>query len=181
MAGLVKKERSCFFAANQHVEHDVNEIVRNFGVTPLDQALSTDGLTFLRAMLEGKLPAPPIAETLGFDLVEVDQGKAVFEGMPAFRHYNPLGTVHGGFAMTLLDSCLGCCIHTTMAKGEGYTTLEVKVNLVRAITKDTGLVRATGRLIHRGRTTATAEGDIRDAKGTLLAHGTTTCMIFPVK
>ncbi len=98
-----------------------------------------------------------------------------------FRHYNPLGTVHGGFAMTLLDSCLGCCVHTTLAKGEGYTTLEVKVNLVRAITKDTGQIRATGRLIHRGRTTATAEGDIRDAAGNLLAHGTTTCMIFPAK
>ena len=89
----------------------------------------------------------------------------MFEGLPEFRHYNPLGTVHGGFAMTLLDSCLGCCVHTTMAKGEGYTTLEVKVNLVRAITKDTGQIRATGRLIHRGRTTATAEGDIRDARG----------------
>ena len=113
----------------------MKQMVRNFGVTPLDQALSTDGLTFLQAMIDGKLPAPPIAETLGFDLVEVAQGKAVFEGMPAFRHYNPLGTVHGGFAMTLLDSCLGCAVHTTMAKGEGYTTLEVKVNLVRAITR----------------------------------------------
>ena len=78
----------------------------------------------------------------------------MFEGLPEFRHYNPLGAVHGGFAMTLLDSCLGCCVHTTLAKGEGYTTLEVKVNLVRAITKDTGPIRATGRLIHRGRTTA---------------------------
>ena len=159
----------------------MNQIVRNYGVTPLDQALATDGLTFLQAMLDGKLPAPPIAETLGFELVAVEPGKAVFEGLPAFRHYNPLGTVHGGFAMTLLDSCLGCCVHTTMAKGEGYTTLEVKVNLVRAITQETGKIVATGRLIHRGRTTATAEGDIRDAAGSLLAHGTTTCMIFPAK
>jgi len=165
------------------MERDVNEMPRNltFGVTPLDQAISTDGLTFLQAMIDGKLPAPPIAETLGFWLTRVEQGKAVFEGLPEFRHYNPLGTVHGGFAMTLLDSCLGCCIHTTMQKGEGYTTLEIKVNLVRAITKDTGLITATGRLIHRGRTTATAEGDIRDAAGNLLAHGTTTCMIFPAK
>ena len=159
----------------------MNEAVRNFGVTPLDQALSYDGLTFLKKLIDGSLPAPPIAETLGFDLIAVEHGKAVFEGLPAFRHYNPLGTVHGGYAMTLLDSCLGCCVHTTMAKGEGYTTLEVKVNLVRAITKDTGPIRATGRLIHRGRTTATAEGDIRDAAGNLLAHGTTTCMIFPAK
>jgi uncharacterized protein (TIGR00369 family) len=160
-------------------ERDVNDIV--YGVTPLDQALSYDGLTFLQKMIDRELPAPPIAQTLGFSLVEVSNGKAIFEGAPGFQHYNPLGTVHGGFAMTLLDSCLGCCIHTTMAKGEGYTTLEIKVNLVRAITKDTGPIRATGRLIHRGRTTATAEGDIRDAAGALLAHGTTTCIIFPAR
>ena len=163
------------------MERDVNEMVRTYGVTPLDQAVSTDGLTFLQAMISGKLPAPPIAETLGFDLVEAEPGKAVFQGVPGFRHYNPLGTVHGGFAMTLMDSCLACAVHTTLKKGEGYTTLEIKVNLVRAITKETGLIRATGRLIHRGRTTATSEGDVRDAAGTLLAHGTTTCMIFPAK
>ena len=163
------------------MERDVNEMVRTYGVTPLDEAVSTDGLTFLQAMISGKLPAPPIAETLGFDLVEAEPGKAVFQGVPGFRHYNPLGTVHGGFAMTLMDSCLACAVHTTLKKGEGYTTLEIKVNLVRAITKETGLIRATGRLIHRGRTTATSEGDVRDAAGTLLAHGTTTCMIFPAK
>ena len=89
---------------------------------------------------------------------QVEKGKAVFEGVPEFRHYNPIGIVHGGFAMTLLDSCMACAIQTTLAKGEIYTTLEVKVNLVRAITKDTGLIRATGRLIHRGRTTATRRG-----------------------
>jgi len=161
-------------------ERGVNAMV-NFGVTPLDQALATDGLTFLQKLVSGEYPAPPIAETLGFELVSVEHGKAVFAGVPAFRHYNPLGTVHGGFAMTLLDSCLGCAVHTTMAQGEGYTTLEVKVNLTRVITKDTGRIVATGRLIHRGRTTATAEGDIRDASGNLLAHGTTTCIIFPAK
>jgi uncharacterized protein (TIGR00369 family) len=177
---LNKTNDRAFFYENDE-ERDVNEMVRNYGVTPLDQALSTDGLTFLQAMLDGRLPAPPIAETLGFELVAVERGKATFEGVPGFRHYNPLGTVHGGFAMTLLDSCLGCCVHTTMAQGEGYTTLEIKVNLVRAITKDTGKITATGRLIHRGRTTATAEGDIRDAAGNLLAHGTTTCMIFPAR
>jgi uncharacterized protein (TIGR00369 family) len=160
-------------------ERDVSDIV--YGVTPLEQALSYDGLTFLQKMIDGELPAPPIAQTLGFLLTHAETGKAIFEGTPGFQHYNPLGTVHGGFAMTLLDSCLGCCIHTTMAKGEGYTTLEIKVNLVKAITKDTGLIRATGRLIHRGRTTATAEGDIRDTSGALLAHGTTTCIIFPAK
>ena len=159
----------------------MNETVRNFGVVPADVALSQDGLTFLKKLIDGEYPAPPIAETLGFALIAVEHGKAVFEGLPQFRHYNPLGVVHGGLAMTLLDSCLGCAVHSTLGKGEGYTTLEVKVNLTRAITKDTGPIRATGRLIHRGRTTATAEGDIRDASGNLLAHGTTTCIIFPAK
>jgi uncharacterized protein (TIGR00369 family) len=163
------------------LERDVNETVRTFGVTPTEQILTYDGLGFLQAIVDGTLPAPPIAETLGFDLTHVEKGKAVFEGTPAFRHYNPIGVVHGGFTMTLMDSCMACAIQTTLGKGEIYTTLEIKVNLVRAITKDTGPVRATGRLIHRGRTTGTSEGDVRDAAGTLLAHGTTTCMIFPVK
>jgi uncharacterized protein (TIGR00369 family) len=163
------------------MEIGVDDVTNKFGVVPMQTALSQDGLTFLNKLICGEYPAPPIAETLGFTLVAVEHGKAVFEGLPEFRHYNPLGTVHGGFAMTLLDSCLGCCIHTTLAAGEGYTTLEVKVNLVRAITKDTGPIIATGRLIHRGRTTATSEGDIRDRAGNLLAHGTTTCMIFPAK
>ena len=151
------------------------------GVVSRDVLMSYDGIGFLKALIAGELPAPPIAETLGFDLVHVEKGKAVFEGLPTFKHYNPIGVVHGGFTMTLMDSCMACAIQTTLGKGEIYTTLEVKVNLVRAITKDTGLIRATGRLIHRGRTTGTSEGDVRDAAGTLLAHGTTTCMIFPVK
>lgn len=152
-----------------------------YGVSPMEVVHSTDGLTFLKNMLNGTLPAPPIAEMMDYGLVEVDHGRAVFECVPHFGHYNPIGVVHGGLAMTLLDSALACSIHTTLAKGEGYTTLEIKVNLVRALTKDTGLVRATGRLVHRGRTTATAEGDLRDTKGTLYAHATTTCMIFPAK
>lgn len=159
----------------------MNEKTRTSGVVPPEVALGFDGLTLLKGMIAGEYPPPPIAETLGFGLVEAEPGRAVFEGLPGFRHYNPIGVVHGGFAMTLLDSALGCAVHTTLKAGEGYTTLEVKVNLVRAITKDTGTVRATGRLIHRGRTTATAEADLRDAKGNLLAHGTTTCMIFPAK
>lgn len=156
-------------------------MARTYGVTPTEKILSLDGLSFLQGIVDGTFPAPPIAQTLGFDLVHVEKGKAIFEGMPEFRHYNPIGVVHGGMAMTLMDSCMACAIQTTLAKGELYTTLEIKVNLVRAITKDTGLISATGRLIHRGRTTATSEGDIRDAKGALLAHGTTTCMIFPAK
>lgn len=152
-----------------------------YGVVPVETLLQYDGLTFLRGLLEGKFPAPPIAQTLGFDLSEVDDGRAVFTGLPQERHYNPIGTVHGGFAMTLLDSALACAIHTTLAKGEAYTTLEIKVNLVRPLTKDTGPVRAEGRLIHRGRTLATSEGDIKDSSGKLYAHATTTCMIFPAR
>ena len=159
----------------------MNQKARNFGVTPTEQILTYDGLGFLQAIIDGTLPAPPIADALGFDLVQVEKGKAVFEGVPAFKHYNPIGVVHGGFTMTLMDSCMACAIQTTLQKGEIYTTLEAKVNLVRGITKDTGPIRATGRLIHRGRTTGTAEGDIRDKSGNLLAHGTTTCVIFPAK
>ena len=163
------------------MERDVNEMVRTIGVASLDQITSYDGLGFLRAIIDGTLPKPPIADLLGFDLVEAESGRAVFEGTPEYRHYNPIGTVHGGFALTLMDSCMSCAVQTMLKQGEIYTTLELKVNLVRAITKDTGLIRATGRLIHRGRTTGTAEGDVRDAAGNLLAHGTTTCLIFPPK
>lgn len=159
---------------------EVNEQA-NTGVVPTDVLLSHDGLSFLRAIIAGTLPQPPITETLGFRLTEADDGRAAFEGLPEFRHYNPIGTVHGGFAMTLLDSALGCAIFTTLAKGEAWTTLELKINFVRPLTKDTGPVRAEGRVIHRGRTLATSEGDLRDRAGKLYAHATTTCMIFPMK
>jgi uncharacterized protein (TIGR00369 family) len=152
-----------------------------YGVVPVETLRQLDGLTFLRGLINGEYPAPPITQTLGFTLSEVDAGRAVFTGEPQFRHYNPIGTVHGGFAMTLLDSALACAIHTTLAKGETYTTLEIKVNLVRPLTQKTGIVSAEGRVIHRGRTVATSEGDIKDAGGKLYAHATTTCMIFPAK
>ena len=157
----------------------MNEIT--YGVVPVETLLQHDGLSFLRGLLEGKFPAPPITQTLGFTLSEVEHGRAVFSGEPQARHYNPIGTVHGGFAMTLLDSALACAIHSTLLKGEAYTTLEIKVNLVRPLTKETGIVRAEGRLIHRGRTLGTSEGDIKDSSGKLYAHATTTCMIFPAR
>ena len=159
----------------------MNDVVRNVGVAPMETILRYDGLGFLKAIIDGSLPRPPIAALLGFDLVEAEPGKAVFEGLPEYHHYNPIGTVHGGLALTLMDSCMSCAVQTLLKQGEIYTTLEVKVNLIRAITKDTGKIRATGRIIHRGRTTGTAEGDVRDGAGNLLAHGTTTCMIFPAK
>jgi uncharacterized protein (TIGR00369 family) len=154
---------------------------KTYGVASPEVLKAHDGLSFLKAIVAGTLPQPPIGELLGFHLTEADQGRAVFEGLPEFRHYNPIGTVHGGFAATLLDSALGCAIFSTLNKGDGWTTLELKLNLVRSLTKDTGPVRAEGRILHRGRTVATAEGDLKDAAGKLYAHATTTCMIFPAK
>ena len=154
---------------------------RKYGVVTPDILKSYDGLDFLKGIVDGTLPQAPIAETLGFLLVEAEPNRAVFEGLPDFRYYNPIGTVHGGFTATLLDSALACAIFTTMVKGEAWTTLELKVNFVRAITKDTGPVRAEGRIIYRGRTVATSEGELKDLSGKLYAHATTTCMVFPVK
>jgi uncharacterized protein (TIGR00369 family) len=154
---------------------------KNYGVVSREVLQSYDGLGFLKAIIDGTLPQPPISELLGFHLIEAEAGRAVFEGVPEFRHYNPIGTVHAGFAATLLDSALGCAVFSTLAKGEAWTTLELKFNLVRPLTKDTGSVRAEGRIVHRGRTVATAQGDLKDASGKLYAHATTTCMIFPAK
>lgn len=151
------------------------------GLVPLDAIMGMGGLEFLSGMVAGTQPQPPMAATLGFRLIEVAAGRAVFEGLPEVRHYNPIGTVHGGFAATLLDSALGCAVFSTMAKGEAWTTLELKFNLVRPITQDTGAVRAAGRIVHRGRTVATADGDLRDQAGKLYAHASTTCMVFPAK
>ena len=151
------------------------------GVVPADVLLAYDGLAFLEALIAGDLPAPPITETLGFTLIEVETGRAVFAGTPEFRHYNPIGVVHGGFAATLLDSAVGCAVHSTLIKGEAYTTLELKLNLVRPLTDKTGMVRAEGRVLHRGRQVATAEGYLKDAADKLYAHATTTCMVFPAK
>jgi uncharacterized protein (TIGR00369 family) len=151
------------------------------GVVPPDVIMARGGLDFLRDMIAGTFPQPPMCATLGFRLAEVAEGFAVFEGVPEFRHYNPIGTVHGGFAATLLDSSLGCAVFSTTVRGEGWTTLEFKLNLVRPLTKDTGPVRADGRIVHRGRTVATAEGSIKDRGGKLYAHASTTCMIFPAK
>jgi len=152
-----------------------------YGVVPPDVLRAYDGLSFLQGIIAGTLPNPPISEVLDFHLIEVASGRATFEGVPAFRHYNPIGTVHAGFAATLLDSALGCAIFSTLARGDAWTTLELKLNLVRPLTKDTGPVRAEGRVIHRGRSVATSEGDVKDSAGKLYAHATTTCMIFPGK
>ncbi len=136
------------------------------------------GMDYIAAIFAGALPAPPISELMGFRGVSAEPGRAVFEMEPGPQHYNPIGSVHGGVALTLLDSAMGCAVHTLLEAGVGYTTLEVKTNFVRPITADTGLIRCEGVVIHRGSRIATAEGKLTDAAGKLLAHGTTTCLIF---
>jgi len=136
------------------------------------------GLELMQGMIAGRFPPPPIAKLMNFRLAEVDNGLAIFECEPGEMHYNPIGVVHGGLAMTLLDSCMGCAVHTSLQAGVGYTTLEAKVNLVRAITATTGRMRAIGKVLHAGRSVATAEGQLVDAAGKLYAHGTTTCIVF---
>lgn len=138
------------------------------------------GLEIMQAMLAGELPFPHIADTLDFSLVEVGPGKAVFQGTPQLKHYNPLGTVHGGWYATLLDSALGCAVHTMMPAGRAYTTAELGVNIVRAASHQTGPLRAIGTVIHCGRQLATAEARIVGPDGKLYAHATTTCLVFEV-
>lgn len=151
------------------------------GLVSTADILARGGLPFLTDMIEGRAPQAPMCGTLGFRLVEARDGFAAFEGVPEYRHYNPIGTVHGGFAATLLDSALGCAIFSTLGKGEAWTTLELKLNLTRPMSKDTGVVRAEGRIVHRGRTIATSDGTLKDRAGKLYAHATTTCMVFPAK
>lgn len=136
------------------------------------------GLDYVRAIFSEELPPPPIAVLVGFRGVEVEPGRAVFEMVPGRQHYNPIGSVHGGVALTLLDSAMGCAVHTLLERGVGYTTLEVKTNFVRPILADTGLIRCEGTVLHAGSRVATAEGRLTDAGGKLLAHGTTTCLMI---
>lgn len=137
------------------------------------------GIEMLAKWRDGTIPPPPIGGVLDFRLTEAEPGRVVFAGQPSMRFYNPIGTVHGGWIGTLLDSCMGCAVHTTLEAGEAYTTVEFKVNFVKAVTANTGEVRAEGQVTSRGRRIATSEGRLVDAKGTVLALGTTTCMIFP--
>jgi uncharacterized protein (TIGR00369 family) len=148
------------------------------GVAPIETLRSMSGIDFLRAIQAGRLPRPPIGAFFGFDLAEIEDRRVVFASTPGHQHYNPIGTVHGGYAATLLDSCMSCAVQTTVPAGSGYTTLEFKVSFIRPITIETGPVRAEGIVLAAGRRTGTAEGRITDANGRLLAHGTTTCLIF---
>ena len=152
------------------VEHDPREVA--------ERGLKLSGMDYINAIFAGELPPPPIATLMGFRGVEAEPGRALFEMEPGPQHYNPIGSVHGGIALTLLDSAMGCAVHTLLDAGVGYTTLEVKTNFVRPITSDTGLIRCEGIVIHKGSRVATAEGKLTDVAGKLLAHGTTTCLIL---
>jgi uncharacterized protein (TIGR00369 family) len=151
-----------------------------YGVTPPEVMASMAGLDFVRAIFEGKLPAPPIMQTIEpFDST-AEPGVVVIHSTPGFRHYNPIGLVHGGYAATLLDSAMGLAVHTMLPAGTGYTTLEFKISFIKGMTRDTGSVRTEGRTLNVGRRAATAEARITDAKGRLLAHATTTCLVFEI-
>jgi uncharacterized protein (TIGR00369 family) len=148
------------------------------GVARPEDVSHMTGLEVMRAMLEGRVPYPHIADTLDFSLVEIGEGRAVFQGSPQLKHYNPMGGVHGGWYATLLDSALGCAVHTLMPVGRGYTTAELSVNIVRAASERSGPLRVIGTVIHCGRQLATAEARIVGPDGKLYAHGTTTCLVF---
>jgi uncharacterized protein (TIGR00369 family) len=137
------------------------------------------GLDYVRAIQAGEIPPPPIAVVMNYSIAEIEVGRAVFEGAPGEEHYNPIGVVHGGYASTILDSALGCAVHTTCAKGEGYTSQTLEVKYLRPITRDTGAVRCEAEVIHRGRKTATSQARlIAKDSGKLLASGTSTCLII---
>lgn len=143
-----------------------------------EQLRGRTGLETLKAIFAGELPRPPIGDTLDFVPIHMEPGVAVFQGRPQLKHYNPLGSVHGGWFATLLDSALGCAVHSALPAGKGYTTLELKVNIVRALTDAVPLVRAEGKLVHLGRQVATAEARLVGPDGKLYAHATTTCLVF---
>jgi uncharacterized protein (TIGR00369 family) len=151
-----------------------------YGVTPTEVMASMAGIDFVRGIFSGKLPAPPIMENIGVFDETVEPGLVVIKSIPGFRHYNPIGSVHGGYAATLLDSAMGLAVHSMLPAGTGYTTLEFKVSFIKGMTQDTGAVRTEGRTLNVGRRAATAEARITDGKDRLLAHATTTCLIFQI-
>jgi uncharacterized protein (TIGR00369 family) len=154
---------------------------KRFGVIDDDQQQAMSGLEFVQGLVNGTLPLNTMAETLGYDIIEVSKGRVVVAAEPHPKHRNPFGTVHGGLAATLLDSCMGLAVLSMLDKGLTQTTLEFKISLVRPITPQTGLVKAEGKVINCGRRVGTAEGKITDKDGRVLAHGTTTCLIFEHK
>jgi uncharacterized protein (TIGR00369 family) len=145
---------------------------------PLDTIASMSGLDVLRGMIAGDLPTPPFSRATRIFLTEAEPGKVVFKGEPSADFFNPLGAVHGGWTASILDSVMACAVHSTLKPGEAYTTLEFKLHFCRPIMPETGIVRAEGLILSRGRRAATSEGKLFDGNGKLLAHGTETCLIF---
>ena len=151
---------------------------KTYGTVSAERRKEMSGLEFVQGLADGSLPLNTIAQTLGYDVTEAVSGRVVVTATPSGIHLNPAGTVHGGLAATLLDSCMGLAVQSTLEKGLGQTTLEFKISLVRPITPETGEIKAEGVVVSRGRRVGTAEGRITDNAGRLLAHGTTTCLIF---
>jgi len=150
------------------------------GIARTEQLCAKSGREILEAMMAGELPYPPMNDTMNITLLEVDRGRAVFQGIPLPQHYNPLGTVHGGWFATLLDSALGCAVQSTLPPGRSYTTAELSVNIVRPASSRAGPLRAVGTVVHGGRQIATAEARLEDESGKLYAHATATCFVFNV-
>jgi uncharacterized protein (TIGR00369 family) len=151
---------------------------KTYGRVSLGRQKEMNGLEFVQGLAQGTLPLNMMAQTLGYDITEAEGGRVAVTANPKDMHLNPAGTVHGGLAATMLDSCMGLAVQSTLDKGIGSTTLEFKISFVRPITPETGPIRAEGIVIHRGRRVGIAEGRVMDRDGRLLAHGTTTCLIF---
>ncbi|WP_407188951.1 PaaI family thioesterase [Bradyrhizobium centrosematis] len=154
-------------------------ITKRYGTVEAERQKQMSGLEFVQGLAAGTLPLNTIAQTLGYDVVEAENGRVVIALVPTGAHLNPAGTVHGGLTATLLDSCMGLAVQSTLDKGIGQTTIEFKISLLRPITPETGLITAEGKVLNCGRRIGTADGRVTDAQGRLLAHGTTTCLIFP--
>ena len=152
---------------------------RRYGTVGAEERKEMSGLEFVQGLANRTLPLNTIAKTLGYDVSEAEAGRVVVTITPTDDHLNPSGTVHGGLTATLLDSCMGLAVQSTLEKSEAQTTLEFKISLLRPITPETGPIRAEGVMINRGRRIGTAEGRVTDGNRRLLAHGTTTCLIFP--
>jgi uncharacterized protein (TIGR00369 family) len=152
----------------------------SFGLVTIDMLKSVPGLELLRGMMDGRFPMAPITKELGMRIVVVEKGRVVWESVPEYRFYNPLNSVHGGYLATLLDSAMACAVHSTLEAGNGYTTIEFKITFLRPVTDKTGPVRADGRIISVGKRVGAAEGSLLDGQGKVLAHATTSCLIFPL-
>lgn len=169
------------WSAQQHAARAaMNAAGGSAGIAPMDQLAGKTGREILLAMKSGRLPYPPMNDTMNIVLLQADEGRVVFQGIPQERHYNPLGTIHGGWFATLLDSALGCAVQTLLPAGRTYTTAGLNITIVRPATHRTGPLRAVGEVVHAGRQLATATASVTDESGKLYAHATTTCFVFDV-